>query len=58
MLIVGHNNKSIENLKKDLIKPFATKDIGFTRKILDMRCARVKKNDKLWLFNGGTLIRC
>ncbi|QHO13807.1 Retrovirus-related Pol polyprotein [Arachis hypogaea] len=49
MLIVGHDTKKIESLKKDLNRSFAMKDLGPTKKILGMRITRDRKNGKLWL---------
>ena len=49
MLIVGHDTKKIESLKKDLNRSFAMKDLGPAKKILGMSITRDRKNGKLWL---------
>ena len=49
MLIVGHDIQKIENLKRDLSKSFAMKDLGSAQQILGMRITRDRKNGKLWL---------
>lgn len=49
MLIVGHDTKKIQSLKKDLNKSFAMKDLGPAKQILGMRITRDRKNNKLWL---------
>ena len=47
MLIVGHDTKKIESLKKDLNRSFAMKDLGPAKKILGMSITRDRKNEKL-----------
>ncbi|CAJ2642124.1 unnamed protein product [Trifolium pratense] len=49
MLIVGHDTKKIQSLKKELSMSFAMKDLGPTKQILGMRISRDRKNGKLWL---------
>ena len=49
MLIVGSSIEEINNLKKQLSKQFAMKDLGAAKQILDMRITRDKANDTLKL---------
>ena len=49
MLIAGSNIEEINNLKKQLSKQFAMKDLGAAKQILDMRIIRDKANDTLKL---------
>ncbi|KAI4299912.1 hypothetical protein L6164_033332 [Bauhinia variegata] len=49
MLIIGHDTKEIGDLKKELSKSFAMKDLGATKKILGMKIICDRKNGKLWL---------
>ena len=49
MLIAGSNIEEINNLKKQLSKQFAMKDLGATKKILGMRIIRDKANGTLKL---------
>ena len=49
MLIVGSSIKEINNLKKQLSKQFAIKDLGAVKQILDMRIIRDKAHDTLKL---------
>ena len=44
MLIVGSSTKEINNLKKQLSKQFAIKDLRAAKKILGMRITRDKAN--------------
>lgn len=47
MLIVGRNSSRIENLKKQLSKSFAMKDLGPAKQILGVRISRDRKKKKL-----------
>jgi transposase InsO family protein len=49
MLIVGHDTSKINNLKKELSKSFAMKDLGSAKQILGMNISRDRKNNKIWL---------
>ena len=49
MLIVGSSIKEINNLKKQLSKYFAMKDLGATKQIFGMRIIRDKANGTLKL---------
>ena len=49
MLIAGSSIKEINDLKKQLSKQFAMKDLGVAKQILDMRIIRVKANGTLKL---------
>ena len=49
MLIVGSGIEKINNLKKQLSKQFAMKDLGVTKQILGMRIIRDKTNGTLKL---------
>ena len=47
MLIVGSSIEEINNLKKQLSKQFAMKDLGATKQILGMKIIRDKANGTL-----------
>ena len=49
MLIAGSSIEEINNLKKQLSKPFAMKDLGAAKQILGMRIIRDKANGTLKL---------
>ena len=49
MLIIGRDITKIKDLKKEMIKTFAMKDLGAAKQILGMRILRDRKNKKLWL---------
>ena len=49
MLIAGSTIDEINDLKKQLSKPFAMKDLGVVKQILGMRIIRDKTNDTLKL---------
>ena len=49
MLIAGSSIDEINNLKKQLSKQFAMKDLGAVKQILGMRIIRDKANGKLKL---------
>jgi len=49
MLIVGLNSLRIQNLKGELSKSFAMKDLGPAKQILGIRITRDRKCKKLWL---------
>ena len=49
MLIAGSSIKEINDLKKQLSKQFAMKDLGVAKQILGMRIIRVKANGTLKL---------
>ena len=49
MFIVGSGIEEINNLKKQLSKQFAMKDLGAAKQILDMRIIRDKANGTLKL---------
>ncbi|KAK3000481.1 hypothetical protein RJ639_021314 [Escallonia herrerae] len=49
MLIVGHDVKKIDKLKKDLNKSFAMKDLGPAKQIIGMRITRDRSVKKFWL---------
>jgi len=49
MLIAVRNNTHIQNIKTQLKKEFDKKDLGETKKILDMEINRENSTDKLWL---------
>ncbi|CAI9764668.1 unnamed protein product [Fraxinus pennsylvanica] len=48
MLIVGRNSSKIDNLKKQLSKSFAMKDLGPTKQILGIRICRDRKGREHW----------
>ena len=48
MLIVGSSASRICNLKKELSKHFAMKDLGPAKGILGMNISRNRKENKLW----------
>ena len=52
MLVIGSNMQDINVLKRKLVKSFAMKDLGATKKILGMRITRDRKNCKLMLSQG------
>ena len=47
MLIAGSSTEETNNLKKQLSKQFAMKDLGATKQILGMRIIRDKVNGTL-----------
>ena len=49
MLIVGRNVSRINNLKKELSKSFAMKDLGPAKQILGLKIARDRVANKIWL---------
>jgi hypothetical protein len=49
MLIVGQNSSRINNLKKELSKSFAMKDLGSAKNLLGMQIVRDRDAKKLWL---------
>ena len=49
MLIIGRDITKIKDLKKEMSKTFAMKDLGAAKQILGMRILRDRKNKKLWL---------
>ena len=49
LLIVGSSIERINNLKKQLSKQFAMKDLGATKQIIGMRIIRDKPNGTLKL---------
>ena len=49
MLIVGRNVSRINNLKKELNKFFAMKDLGPAKQILGLKIARDRVAKKIWL---------
>ena len=49
MLIVGHDVRKIEKLKRELSKSFAMKDLGSVKQILSMKIFRDRKKMKIWL---------
>ena len=49
MLIVGRNSSRIDNLKKQLSKSFAMKDLGPAKQILGIRICRDRKGKKLYM---------
>ena len=49
MLIVGRDVSKIEDLKRQLSKSFAMKDLGNAKQILGMKISRDRMNGKLWL---------
>lgn len=49
MLIVGHDVKKIDKLKKELGKTFSMKDLGSAKQILGIKITRDRKAKKLWL---------
>ena len=49
MLIAGFSIEEINNLKKQLLKQFAMKDLGVAKQILSMRIIRDKANGTLKL---------
>lgn len=48
MLIVDHETKKNQSLKKELRKSFAMKDLGPAEQILGVRISRDRKKGKLW----------
>ena len=55
MLVAGSSMDEIVNLKAQLSKEFAMKDLGSAKKILGMRISRDKANKKL---NPGSFMKC
>ncbi|KAI4334907.1 hypothetical protein L6164_013609 [Bauhinia variegata] len=49
MLIIEHDTKKIGDLKKELSKSFAMKDLSAAKQILGMKIICDRKNGKLWL---------
>ena len=49
MLIAGHNSPRIDQLKNELSKSFAIKNLRLVRQILST-ITRDKETKKLWLF--------
>ena len=49
MLVAGSNMDHISELKQQLAKSFAMKDLGATKQILGMKICRDRKNRKLFL---------
>ncbi|KAF3622351.1 putative triacylglycerol lipase 2-like [Capsicum annuum] len=49
MLIVENNASTIDELKKQLCKSFALKDLGHAKQILGIRITRIKDERKLYL---------
>ena len=49
MLIVGQDASEIDNLKRELSKSFAMKDLGLAKHILGMKISCDRKSEKLWL---------
>ena len=49
MLIICQDPSKIDNLKKELSKIFAMKDLGSVKQILGMKISRNIKFGKLWL---------
>ena len=49
MIIVGRNVSRIDNLKKQLSKSFATKDLEPTKKVLGIRIVRDRASKKLYM---------
>ena len=49
MLIVGQDANNIYNLKRELSKSFAMKNLGPAKQILSMKISRDRKVGKLWL---------
>ncbi|CAA0837820.1 cysteine-rich RLK (RECEPTOR-like protein kinase) 8 [Striga hermonthica] len=49
MLVIGHDTSKIAQLKKELSKSFAMKDLGAAKNILGMKISRDRKNGRLWL---------
>jgi len=53
MLIVGRSTSRIEELKNNLGKTFAMKDLGPAKQILGIRIRRDRKAKKLWMSQEG-----
>lgn len=49
MLIIDYDARKIKELKRELSKFFAMKDLGSAKHILGMKISRDRKNEKLWL---------
>ena len=49
MLIIDHDSRKIDKLKRELSKSFAMKDLGSAKQILGMNISHDMKNRKLWL---------
>ncbi|PKI76846.1 hypothetical protein CRG98_002832 [Punica granatum] len=49
MLLVGHDMSTIAELKKELSKSFAMKDLGLVNQILGMYISRDRSSEKFWL---------
>ncbi|KAL9255256.1 Retrovirus-related Pol polyprotein from transposon TNT 1-94-like protein [Drosera capensis] len=49
MLLVGRNTSRIIDLKRQLSKAFAMKDLGAVKNILEMQMSRGRPSRKLWL---------
>ena len=49
MLIVGKNTSKIDELKKELCKSFAMKDLGHAKQILGMKITRLRDKRKIYL---------
>lgn len=48
ILIVGHDTKKIQSLKKELNKSFAMKDLSPAKQTLGMKISLDRKKGKLW----------
>ena len=49
MLLIGHDFRKIDKLKRELNNSFAMKDLGSTKQILGMKISCDRKKMKLWL---------
>ena len=49
MLIIGHDSRKIDKLKRELSKYFSMKDLGLAKQILGTKISYDRKNRKLWL---------
>uniref|UniRef100_A0A0V0GY18 Putative ovule protein n=1 Tax=Solanum chacoense TaxID=4108 RepID=A0A0V0GY18_SOLCH len=55
MLIVGKNTSKIDELKKELRKSFAMKDLGHAKQILGMRITRLRDKRRFICHKRSTL---
>ncbi|MGV7927188.1 reverse transcriptase domain-containing protein, partial [Mycobacterium kansasii] len=57
MLVADSSMKDISDLKRQLSRKFAMKDLGATKQILRMRIKRDKENNKLVLSQAEYIVK-